>query len=329
MDPTACRLCGSQDTVRLFSCREPNGLTEQPFVLARCRICGLVFLDPKLSDAELERFYFPEYYRKPPLGLARLIEGVVAWLSDRRAAKIERRLRGRRVLDVGCGDGALLAAMRRRGWEAWGVETSRAGAERARQRPGLNIRDESLTDCGLPEGYFDVVTLWHSLEHIDDPVAYMCEVRRILSPAGLVFIAVPNVESLECRLFRGNWFHLELPRHQYHFSPQTLTHLLERCGLSLRQTSHFSWEYNPFGFMQSVLNVLSIEKNFLYRRLKGFPVALESSAASRVYDACVLALAGPPLAALAFLYSLLSASLRSGGCLEVYAVRPDRTTSPS
>jgi SAM-dependent methyltransferase len=329
MVTSPCAICGSDDTVGLFSCREPNGLSEQPFALVRCRICGLVFIHPKRSAAELERFYFPEYYRKPPPGLARLIEGVVAWLADRRAAKVERLRRGRRILDIGCGDGAFLAAMRRRGWEAWGVETSQAGAERARQRPGLIIRAEPLSDCGFPEGHFDVVTLWHSLEHVGDPVAYLAEVRRVLSPAGVALIAVPNADSLEFRLFRGNWFHLDLPRHLYHFSPRTLARLLGRCGLELRQTSHFSWEYNPFGFMQSALNALSIEKNFLYRRLKGFKADPARPAAARAYDACVLALAGPPLAAVSFLYSLLSASLHSGGCLVAYAVRPDRATSPS
>jgi SAM-dependent methyltransferase len=211
--------------------------------------------------------------------------------------------------------------MHRLGWEAWGVETSVDGAALARQKPGLRIQDRPLPECGLPAAKFDVVTLWHSLEHVGNPKAYLDEIRRILKQDGILFLAVPNVDGLEFRLFGGNWFHLDLPRHQYQFSPRTLEMLLNVSGMETIHISHYSWEYNPYGFFQSALNALSMEKNFLYKLLKGFKRPNPKGTISAVYDWMVCIVFGPVLIPIAFIYCGMAAVLGLSGCIEVYAGR--------
>ena len=183
----------------------------------------------------------------------------------------------------------------------------------------MNIFNKPLPDCGLPEAHFDVITLWHSIEHITQPGAYLKEARRLLKEDGLLFLAFPNIDSLEFRLAKGDWFHLDLPRHITHFSPMTMERLLEACGLQADSVSHYSWEYNLFGALQSALNALTCEKNHLYRALKGFKPAGPKSALAEGWDRVVLILAGPVLAVFAGFFSLAAGLAGGAGCVELYA----------
>lgn len=319
MERPACVVCGGTESDPFYACAEPNRMTDEVFQMVRCRACGLVFVSPRPDLAEQDRYYFREYYKKPSPKLEQSV-GLLSGLFDRyRTGKIAGGRPPGRVLDVGCGEGGFLAAMQRRGWEAWGVETSTAGAALSAQRLGLKIFNKPLPDCGLPEAHFDVVTLWHSIEHITQPQAYLKEARRLLKDDGLLFLGFPNIDSLEFRLSKGDWFHLDLPRHITHFSPATMERLLEACGLRTEKVSHFSWEYNIFGALQSALNGLTREKNHLYRTLKGFKPAGPKATLAEGWDLAVLLLAGPPLAAGAALFSLATGLAGKAGCVELYA----------
>jgi SAM-dependent methyltransferase len=160
--------------------------------------------------------------------------------------------RGGRVLDVGCGTGSHLDAARRLGWEAYGVEISPAASQIARETLGLAVVTGALEDAGYPDAHFDVVSLFHVLEHLPDPVGTLREVARVLRPGGLALLAVPNHRSLAAFAFRSRWFPWEVPRHLYHFSPASLAALLDRvAALRLVRINYvpvpagftLSWEY--------------------------------------------------------------------------------------
>ena len=122
-----------------------------------------------------------------------------------------------RVLDVGCGRGVLLQEFRRRGWEVQGTELSESAASYARQTLKIPVEIGDLEAIGFPPNYFDAITLWHVLEHVADPRALLAEIRRILKPDGVLLVAVPNFGSLEARVSKDKWFHLDVPRHVTHF----------------------------------------------------------------------------------------------------------------
>jgi 2-polyprenyl-3-methyl-5-hydroxy-6-metoxy-1,4-benzoquinol methylase len=115
--------------------------------------------------------------------------------------------RGRRLLDIGCGEGTFLRAARKRGWEAIGTELNSAPARRL----GLEVFN-SLDECA-DRGPFDCVTLWHSLEHMPDPWAVIARIRRLVADHGLLLIAVPDFEGLQSKTFGASWLHLDMPRH--------------------------------------------------------------------------------------------------------------------
>lgn len=156
------------------------------------------------------------------------------------------------VLDVGCGDGSFLEALARQGWQVFGTELSESIAVTARERLGECVRVGGINELGFAPASFDLVTFWHSLEHLDNPKLALTETRRLLKTDGRVVVALPNIESLQAWLFNDVWLHLDVPRHRWHFSPRTLTAVADRCDLRVERIMYFSLEYGPFAMVQGL-----------------------------------------------------------------------------
>jgi 2-polyprenyl-3-methyl-5-hydroxy-6-metoxy-1,4-benzoquinol methylase len=130
------------------------------------------------------------------------------------------------------------------GWQVTGVDISSVAVERVRSKLGLHALLGSLPQEALEPGSFDVITMWHSLEHVHEPLSVLCEARHLLAPGGRLLVAVPNIASLPFRWFGPAWYGLDLPRHLTHFSPATLGTLLMRAGfriLQVRMLRHSRW----------------------------------------------------------------------------------------
>ncbi|MBI5245410.1 MAG: class I SAM-dependent methyltransferase [Elusimicrobia bacterium] len=313
-----CAACGGLETAPLFSCRDPDGFVPEPFHLVSCVRCGLIFVNPRPDAQGLSRFYYREYYQKPPGFLSGLVAACMRVFQDYRAGKILGRKKPGRILDVGCGEGSFLAGCAAHGWEPWGVETSSAGAALARGK-GLKVFDKPLDECGLPAAYFDVITLWQSIEHVMDPAGTLRETRRILKDDGLLFLAFPNSDSLEFKAFGPRWFHLDPPRHLYHFSPRTMGGLLRSCGFQALDADHFYWDYNIFGCYQSLLNLFSTEMNFLYRALKG--VRMPLSPGLWAWNVFLIMATAPIFLPLSVFGALTSACIGRSGCIGFYSAK--------
>ena len=141
---------------------------------------------------------------------------------------------GGALLDIGCGSGRYLDLMRALGWcRVVGVDTSPAAVRQARDVLALEALVGDVREVHLPEGYFDTVTMSHTLEHVDDPAEVLAEARRVTRPGGRIAIEVPNVRSLSSRLLGSHWVGLEPPRHLVNFSPRGLKTAVGRAGLRL------------------------------------------------------------------------------------------------
>lgn len=151
-----------------------------------------------------------------------------------------------RILDVGCGTGEFLAAMKQRGWDVIGLEPSAIAAAHAREALGLDVRAETLKDADLPEASFDVITLWTVLEHVYAPLSTLRAARRLLRPGGLLLISIPDTQSLDARCFGEHWVGYDTPRHLYVYPRAVLRSLLEQSGLQLEQTEHFQADLYTF-----------------------------------------------------------------------------------
>ncbi|MBX3436826.1 MAG: class I SAM-dependent methyltransferase [Planctomycetaceae bacterium] len=274
-----------------------------------CEECGLGRLDPLPTVQELKAFYPPQYYGSPGAKFEPLTEAVVRGVGAIHVRALTRSLpRGARVLDVGCGRGVLLNTLADRGFETHGMDVSDAAVEGADPRARIQVAP-CLTQVGYPANHFDQVILWHVLEHLSNPREVLREVHRIVKPGGRVIVAVPNFSSLQARWAGAGWFHLDLPRHLFHFPVAGIRQLLDRTMFDVVREQHFSLRQDPFGWVQSALNRSgSSPRNALYRLLHkdGVDNGVSPSTQRRLKAAY---LAGMPLAGL---LSLLTASVRSG-----------------
>jgi 2-polyprenyl-3-methyl-5-hydroxy-6-metoxy-1,4-benzoquinol methylase len=218
---------------------------EGPFTVNECTACDYGVTVPELDEDELSRFYLDEYYdgfyehsnRRGGHILHRLRRLYRRRSADRRYRRVPFQssdLSPGRVLDVGCGSGELLEHFATRGWQAHGIDPSRAAVESAAER-GADVHLGTLRDQPWPEESFDLITFQHSLEHIIDPVDALKRARVLLGPGGLLAIEVPNWSCWQRRMFRNRWFPLDLPRHRQHFSPRALSRLADLLGLRVRE----------------------------------------------------------------------------------------------
>jgi SAM-dependent methyltransferase len=294
-----------------------------PFRVVTCIECGLGQLDPHPDADALAAFYPPEYYGVAGAKFEPLIEWFVRWVGARHVGLLVHDLPvGARILDVGCGRGVLLSSLADRGYEAHGFEISDTAVEGVDPRTQIRVAAE-LAEASYPDGHFDEVILWHVLEHLPSPRETLEEIQRILKPGGRLVVSVPNFSSAQARWFGAAWFHLDLPRHLYHFPAAALQRLLDECGFERRSVHHFSLRQNPFGWVQSALNqVKSLPRNGLYTLLKrnGRPGGAPYSARIRFVQRLAYLL-GMPLGLAA---SVLASFFRSGASVAIIATRREQ-----
>ncbi len=243
-----CLLCGGpRRTPILEAADRLPGSSGLWFAVVQCLDCGLCFTSPRPSAESIRQFYPSDYrpHRLPRPGRDNRVERPRwPWRNPRKERRsLDWHGQGR-LLDFGCGGGAFLQRMHRQGWQVTGLDVSPAAVRRVREGLGLPVLLGSLPHPELRPGSLDVITMWHSLEHVHRPMAILEEAYRLLAPGGKLLVAVPNIDSLPFRWFGPAWYGLDLPRHLTHFSPWTLHLMLENVGFAvgpMRMVPHNKW----------------------------------------------------------------------------------------
>jgi SAM-dependent methyltransferase len=209
----------------------------------------LIYLNPRPTFTALSRYYPGEYNRpvKELLSGKRLgarifrhLAVAVVRLQLRAVARVRPLGQRAQVLDVGCGYGAFLYALRRaRGIDGIGVELSPETAAFGRTQLGLDVRTGTLLDQHFADGTFDVVTMFQYFEHEMSPLAVLRETRRILKEDGVLVLELPNAGSALFKVFKSCWFALDVPRHVIHYSRRTLAQMLEQGGFEVGAVTYF------------------------------------------------------------------------------------------
>jgi SAM-dependent methyltransferase len=286
------------------------------FQLIHCGKCHCAFTWPQLPATALEKYYLKSYYGPENVKFISPLERVVEGVTSRRADWLDQMIpAGSQILEIGCGRGLLLSALQQRGHRCVGIERSDLAANRAKEIPGLLIHTAPMAECRLPEGSFDLVILWHVLEHLHDPAQTVALIHRLLRPGGQLILEVPNLAALQSRISGRFWFHLDVERHLYHFTPKGLSCLLGNLFPQVQIDGTYSWEQSPFGALQSLLNLVLTPPEALYKILKR---EVSCSLLTKTSHIGLAALFFIP----ALFFAVVEAMLRQGAVLRAIARKP-------
>jgi 2-polyprenyl-3-methyl-5-hydroxy-6-metoxy-1,4-benzoquinol methylase len=230
-----------------------------------CPACGITYTLPRLDPDQLAAAYPKDYeswgaslrwlgpHRKVLQRATSRLSGVLPYAELFHPDVINPHRFGTpaNILEVGCGSGALLVVMQSAGWTVLGIEPGPLAAEQARKR-GIPVVQSSLEACNLAPGHYNVIILHHVLEHVVDLNRSIDQLQRALAPGGRIYIALPNFESGARQFFGPCWIHLDLPRHRFHFTPDSLRHLLAQHRLKVVDEYHI---YEVQQVVQSVVNL--------------------------------------------------------------------------
>ena len=230
--------------------------TSKTFTLYSCEACRCLFLHPMPDRGEIERFYPADYWwnARRSGGLKKL-ESVYRKLALRDHIAFISKAAGNRsvdVLDVGCGSGTLLGLLKHRGFRVTGLDFSAEAAAIAKAENGVDVAVGSLEEAHFPAESFDVVTLFHVMEHVTNPRLVLAEVSRVLKPNGVAILQVPNIESWQFKIFGARWYGLDIPRHVIDYSRNSMVKLLANSGFTVKRIRHFNLRDNAPALVSSV-----------------------------------------------------------------------------
>jgi SAM-dependent methyltransferase len=255
LSSSTCAVCGNELIIHYPKVKDT--ITNEEFAIYKCIECGLGHTCPQPKN--LMQYYDNTYYGNrhgftEGYCIKRRIKIVLSAMKD---------IDGKRLLDIGCGDGTFLRAISILGWNVAGTEIN----PYSESMKGLIVKEhiEDYSDCSL----FDCITMWHTLEHMQNVSTMLSQISNLLKPSGKLIIAVPNNSSLQSKMFKSKWLHLDVPRHLYHFDVTSLQNCLRIKGFLIEHQGYQELEYDLLGWTQSALNSIFSQPNIFLDNLRG------------------------------------------------------------
>lgn len=231
-----CLVCGSEQLPINLKLKD-HSISKEDFELVKCGNCNFVFTQNIPSQEEIGPYYVSEDYishSDTKKGLINsLYHTVRAWMLKSKKGLVKKYAPSGKLLDVGCGTGYFLNFMKNSGFDVLGVEPDENARELGVKNFGLEVYSpEKLLNEGIDQK-FGAITMWHVLEHVHEPDLYFQTYRKLLEDKGVLVIAVPNCSSYDARHYKDYWAAYDVPRHLWHFTPETIKKLGEKNGFEL------------------------------------------------------------------------------------------------
>lgn len=236
---TGCPVCGSSHIHRLLDIKD-HSISKENFQMWQCADCTLRFTQDIPAPGDIGRYYQSDDYISHSDTKKGLISGLyhfaknITLRSKRNLLNNVTGKQGGALLDLGCGTGAFLHTMKEAGWNVKGVEPDEGARKKAKELYALDILP-ATEFFSLHSKQFDVITMWHVLEHVHELHAYIDNLRELLKDDGVLIIAVPNYTSWDARYYHYFWAAYDVPRHLYHFSPESMSTLMNKHGFNVIQ----------------------------------------------------------------------------------------------
>jgi 2-polyprenyl-3-methyl-5-hydroxy-6-metoxy-1,4-benzoquinol methylase len=234
-----CPICNKEEIANLLHTKD-YALTGEDFQIIQCANCTLEFTHPAPSKEAIAPYYnFPSYisHTDTKEGFVNQIYHKVRNRTlTQKTNWVQSLFTGHKgqLLEVGAGTGAFAHSMFKKGWKVTALEPDATSRQRALENYDINLLPiEELFQ--LESAKYDVITLWHVLEHVHDLNAYMKTFNSLLKPNGRLIIAVPNYTSYDAGFYKNYWAAYDVPRHLYHFSPLSMHFLAKKHKMSIVQ----------------------------------------------------------------------------------------------
>lgn len=275
-----CPICLSKKITFLFNQQDKNINILGKFSLFKCNNCDGIFLNPQPSSKESEKFYPEENYyslgkiqdekcsikTRIKMKLYNLYFSKNKNLFKRAIfSPIKFMIRGTNIrkdgklLDVGCGSGQFLYEMKSLGLDICGIEPGNFNEE-GNKKYDLNIKKMDIKSARYPKDSFDIITLNHVLEHLNNPNETLYEINRVLKKEGTFILGIPNTNSLAYKIFGKNWYQLDIPRHVINYSNKNIHILLGKNGFKIQKIRYNS---RPSQFSVSLMYTFNIKNRFI------------------------------------------------------------------
>jgi len=251
----SCVLCGGKNLKSIYKTYDRHYGMKGEFNIDQCQSCSLVFLNPMPSEEYLTSLYpktyysYQDFYDKKSF-LRNFYRNYLLKIGT-----LDPHFDSPgKIVDVGCGSGKFLYAMKKKGWEVYGVEVNENAAKLGNELEQLNIHPGDLLTSKFDDDFFDYVRSNHSFEHMTNPEPVLEEMHRILKPDGKLLIGVPNIDSFNGRFFKKYWWYLGAPVHTFNYSVATLSKMLEKHGFVVEKVSYNGDYTGVLGSFQIFLN---------------------------------------------------------------------------
>ncbi len=235
-----CPACGSASIFPALSVKDYS-VTGEVFEIWHCDDCTLRFTQNVPVATSIGKYYQSANYishsdtEKGFINrLYHLVRNHTLKSKNKLLQKSTKKQTGT-LLDIGAGTGAFSNTMQKAGWEVIGLEPDSSARQIALSKYGLILQSTDNLSA-LSKEKFDVITLWHVLEHVHDLSGYLAQFYKIMLPGGKLIIAVPNYSSYDAKVYKEFWAAYDVPRHLYHFSPKSIEQLASSKGFVLAET---------------------------------------------------------------------------------------------
>ncbi len=238
----SCPWCKSENTQEFLEIND-FFLTQEKFHIYECKECKLKFTTPVPED--LDHYYKSENY----LSHSDTNKSIFARIYNCvRKINIRQKFNNSvgdlpqgKILDIGCGVGEFLNFCKNKGWEITGIEPSEEARKIAEKKLDTKIFTPQQIE-ELPRQQYDVITMWHVLEHVEDLHSEINELQRLLKPNGRLIIALPNHQSYDAQHYGKHWAAYDVPRHLSHFSKESIKNIFQNSNFQLVNTSGMKWD---------------------------------------------------------------------------------------
>ena len=233
----SCFICGNKEFLNYLDCKD-HFLSQENFKIIKCKNCGFKFINPRPDQNEIGKYYQSEEYISHSgnkKGLVNFVYQIVKnYTIPKKFILINKYSKGKTILDVGCATGEFLNLFKLRKWKTYGIEPNEKARDFAIKNLGLDVFEENEIKK-FENNNFDVITMWHVLEHVHNLNERVGEIKRILKNDGILFLALPNPESFDAKYYKEYWAGYDVPRHLYQFNNMNVKELFDKFDMKIIQ----------------------------------------------------------------------------------------------